>query len=150
MVAVNADRIEDIADPLADWKMKPSLIVSGVYAGGFANIRRLEALEKEYGVRRIVSLLNPKIPVWRELSAYERQWCESRGIELVFLPSGELRESSGTTAVIASLLADDPKPTYIHGYLDDRSAAVALRDHLHGAGQTLQMNDKEPGSSATH
>ena len=120
MVVVNVDRIEDMFDPLAAWKGSVQEVNSGLYIGAYPNAQELGGLQKRYGIKRVISLLDPRFPVSRELVAYEKRNCQKYGIEFVSLAQRDFKRYSNMVPIITEILDQKELPTYIHHYFINR------------------------------
>lgn len=143
MIAVNIDRIEDIFDPLSPWKGAVEKVESGLYIGAYPNAQELQRLQKDYGVQRVISLLDPNFPVSRELLTYEKRNCKKYGIIFVSLSQHDLSDHRNMATVITEILAHKKVPTYIHYYFINRDIKQLSAALLYGERQTLQKQGSE-------
>lgn len=116
MVAVNADRIEERFDPLRMFKGDVRALGGGIYVGPYAGAEELARLKARYGIRRVVSLLNPHRPLVRELVRHEKEVCAREGIEYVNIPEAGMPSEAAWAAVVSQVLASGNGPAYVHAY----------------------------------
>ena len=143
MVLVNVDRIEDMFDPLSAWKGEVQEVNSGLYIGAYPNAQELRRLQKRYGIKRVISLLDPRFPVSRKLVAYEKDNCKKYGIEFVSLAQRDFARYSNMVPIITEILDHKKVPTYIHHYFINRFVERLSGALLDDEKQNHQKMDKK-------
>ncbi len=78
-------------------------------------------LLETYHPKTVISLLNPKLPFFRELIAREKEYCKTLGIDFVSIPISFFSNKTDTYNDLKDLLNTSgvKKPIYIHAYLLD-------------------------------
>jgi len=129
--AVNMDRIENNFDIFKPIKQKPIHITSFVYSGAFQNEKNLLLLVKKYNIKRVISLIDPRLPGYKELNYYEKNFCEKYNIEFINIPLSNLNKSKSKIDMIIYLINSKKTPTYINGYFDDRGIGNIIKSRLY-------------------
>ena len=120
MFAVNADRIEEYFDPLRSFKSPPLKVRDDLYVGSYPTDKELKRLHQEFGVEKVICLLDPRFPVSRELAANEKRNCHREGILFVSLVSRDFKRFSDMLPIISEIMDEDDKVTYINAYFFNR------------------------------
>ncbi len=78
-------------------------------------------LLQTYHPKTVISILNPKIPFFRELTSREKEYCKELGIDFISIPISFFTNQTDTYYDLKDLLNTKgiKKPIYLHGYLLD-------------------------------
>ena len=120
MIAVNADRIEENFDPLRAFKSPPVKVRDDLYVGSYPTATELKRLHQEFGVEKVICLLDPRFPVSRELVANEKRNCDKEGILFVSLVARDFKRINDMLPIISEIMDEDDKVTYINAYFLNR------------------------------
>lgn len=129
--AVNIDRIEDklnITEPL---KQKTVNIVPLLYSGAFQNEKNMLTVIKKHKIRRIISLMDPRIPMYNELNEYQKSFCKKYDLEFMNIPLANINKRKSKIDMIIYVVNNKRVPTYINGYLDDRNIRSIIRARIY-------------------
>ncbi|SFV62553.1 hypothetical protein MNB_SV-3-1582 [hydrothermal vent metagenome] len=115
MVALNYSYIENRFSPLKIFNLsKITALEKETYIGTYPNQEDIQMLKNKKHIKRIISFLNPNIPIARELDHAERDYCKKAHIELINIPNFS-PYNIGEFSALLELLSDNT-PTYIHAY----------------------------------
>ncbi len=94
------------------WPRRFAVVAPGLYRSGELTPAQLARLQKEYGLRRVVSLLNPAAPE----SLREREAAAALGEEWVNvpLPGNGASSAAQRRSILDHLLEPDAGPTLVH------------------------------------
>jgi len=90
-----------------------------IYVGTFPNEAMLKHLKK-VGVRRVVSLLDGRIPFVKDFANYEKQLCQKLGFEYINYGNFSARDVAAFSAFLAMVKEHDTQ-AFIHGFFDSES-----------------------------
>lgn len=126
-IASNFSSIYNNIDFIRYFNSNAQKINAITYTGSAPTIKDIIKLKKVYHIKRIISLLDPRFPISKELSKSEKQICKKNGIEFIQIPYAGSRKDSYKSMIIADIMQKYPKQTYIHGYSDDRGIGIMLK-----------------------
>jgi hypothetical protein len=80
--------------PQIDAKLKPLNLLNlnyfkelnGIYITTYPNFQDLKRYKKKYKIKKVITLLNPNLPLSRELVKNEKLNCKKLGIEFIAIP----------------------------------------------------------------
>jgi len=125
MILANADRLVNFTKPLDLLGLSRVVEVEkDLYVGSYAD----ENILKLYGIRTVVSTLDPKAPLSRELFNAQKRLCGKLKIDFVSIPihHSEDEEDPGVKKLLEFLRGNPKKPIYINGFLFDKYLSKLL------------------------
>lgn len=134
--AVNIDSLEDKFNLSKLLKQDTINLTSSVYSGAFQNEKNMLVLVKKYNIKRVISLMDPRLPAYNELHEYEKNLCKKHNIEFINIPLANLDKRKSKIDMIIYVINSKKVPTYIHGYLDDRGSGNIIKSRLYDGKQT--------------
>jgi len=90
-----------------------------LYLGTYPDEKSLRRYQHDFGLQRVITLLDPDFPLSRELVQVERAECEKLGIELIIIPIPFLSQNPMDYVIVRDLLDEVNKVTLIHTYYFD-------------------------------
>jgi len=119
-IAINFNHINNYIKPLETFHLKHLYkLDNSTYLSTFPRKSDLIKYKNKYHIQRIVTLLNYKMLISKELLREEEKNCKELGIELVYIPVSYFSTNPMDYTIIKVLLKEDPKTTLIHTYWFD-------------------------------
>jgi len=135
-LAVNIDRIEDRFTFTKFFKKDVVQVTPHLYSGPFQNEKNMLVLIQKYNIKRVISLVDPRLPLYKELYKYQKKFCAKYQIEFINIPLGNFDQSESKVAMLLDMINSSNVPTYINGYLDDRGIRDIIKARRYDDRQT--------------
>ena len=90
-----------------------------LYLGTYPDSKSLKKYQHDFGLQRVITLLDPDFPLSRELIKEEKAECKRLGIELIIIPIPFFSKNPMDYVIVQDLLDEVSKVTLIHTYYDD-------------------------------
>jgi protein tyrosine phosphatase (PTP) superfamily phosphohydrolase (DUF442 family) len=118
---LNYDKINENLEPIKKLDLyKFEKINEHIYLSTFPTDKDLELYYKKYHIKRVITLLNYKMFISKELLKREESTCKKLGIDLAYIPISYFNVNPMDASVIKFLLSNDKRPTLIHAYFFDK------------------------------
>jgi hypothetical protein len=138
-VALNFPWINEYFQPLeylhaASFRKVSPQVYLGSYPG-----EKIRKYQKDFGLERVVTLLDPDFPVSRELLKKEEEECQKYGLELIVIPVPFFSRNPMDYMIIRDIVSENNGVTLVHTYYFD-GRMLTLEKILKRYG-TLEEND---------
>ncbi len=128
-LAVNIDRIEDRFTITNFFKQDVVQLMPHLFSGPFQNEKNMLILIQKHNIKRVISLIDPRLPLYHELYQYQKNFCAKYRIEFINIPLGNFNQSKPNIEMLLDVIRSSQVPTYINGYLDDKGISKIIKAH---------------------
>jgi hypothetical protein len=131
-IAINFNHINNYLNPLEKLHLKQVYRIDKLtYLSTFPTKNDLIQYKHKYHIQRVITVLNYKMLISKELLREEEKNCKELGLELVYIPVSYFSTNPMDYTLIKVLLKEDPKVTLIHAYWFDHRMQM-LKELLQG------------------
>ena len=124
-IMLNYDKINEYIDPIKKIDAyRFEKINDHIYLSTFPTDEDLYLYKRKYKIKRVITLLNYRMFISKELLRHEEKMCKKLDIDLVYVPISYFDTNPMDTSVIKELLNNDKRPTLIHTYFFDKRIQI--------------------------
>ncbi len=85
-IILNYPQIDAKLKPLNILKLNHFKELDGIYISTYPDFQDLKKYKERYKIKKVITLLNPNLPLSRELVKNEKSNCKKLGIEFIAIP----------------------------------------------------------------